>query len=76
MRKEFSLQDMMEMDLENRFEAIFNCIDITSFLKIVFPKHHYGPGAPVLNNHAAMLYSLFALIIERIPVMLPVVKTT
>lgn len=70
----FSLQDMMEMDQENRFEAIFNCIDITPLVKIVFPKHHYGPGAPVRNDHAAMLYSLFARIIERIPTVKDLVR--
>jgi transposase len=70
----FSLQDMMEMDQENRFEAIFNCIDITPLVKVVFPKHHYGPGAPVRNDHAAMLYSLFARIIERIPTVKDLVR--
>jgi transposase len=60
--------------LRNRFEAIFNCIDITPLLKIVFSKYRYGPGVPNRNDHVAMLYSLFVRIIERIPTVKDLVR--
>jgi hypothetical protein len=46
------------MDQENRFEAIFNCIDIAPLLHIAFPKYRYGPTAPIRNDHVTILYSL------------------
>src|SRR5690625_4261818 len=68
----FSLQDLYEMEQRFRFEAIFATMDITPVLRLVTKKSRYG--APVEANYSAMIYSLIARIVERIPTIKDLVK--
>lgn len=68
----FSLQELYELEQKRRFEAIFSTVDITPILRIVNKKSRYG--APVQVSYAAMVYSLIARIVERIPTVKDLVK--
>lgn len=68
----FSLQDLFEMEQKHRFEAIFMTLDITPILSVVNKKSRQG--APVEANYSAMIYSLLARIIERIPTVKDLLK--
>lgn len=68
----FSLQDLYEMEQKHRFEAIFNTLDITPILRVVNKKSRQG--APVKANYSAMIYSLLARIVERIPTIKDLLK--
>ena len=61
----FSLQDLFAMEQKYRFEAIFTAIDIEPILRVVSKKSRLG--APVEVHYSAMIYSLIARILERIP---------
>jgi len=61
----FSLQDLFAMERKNRFEAIFAAIDIQPLLRVLSKKSR--SGAPVENHYSAMVYSLMARIVVRIP---------
>ncbi|WP_054954666.1 IS1182 family transposase [Paenibacillus dakarensis] len=68
----FSLQDLYDLDREHRFELIFATIDLAPILRIVNKKSRLG--APVETNYSAMVYSLIAGIIERIPTIKDLLK--
>ncbi|MBD8499267.1 transposase [Paenibacillus arenosi] len=68
----FSLQDLYNMQREQRFAAIFAALDITPMLSVVRKQSRFG--APVDVNYAAMIYSLVARIVERIPTIKDLLK--
>ena len=68
----FDLQDIYDLEPTHRFEAVFSTIDIYPILAVVSKKALYG--APVQLNYAAMIYSLAARILERIPTMKDLIK--
>jgi transposase len=61
----FSLQDLLDLEPTERYTAIFEGINIMPLLKIVSKK--VCEGAPQSLNYPAMIYSLFARILEGIP---------
>jgi transposase len=61
----FSLQDLLEMCPKDTYGLIFETLDINPFLRVVSKKAI--SGAPTQLNYAAMLYSLFVRVVERIP---------
>jgi transposase len=68
----FDLQDLYDLEPTHRFEAVFSTIEIDPILVIVSKKALYG--APVQLNYAAMIYSLAARILERIPTIKDLIK--
>jgi len=68
----FSLQDLYHIEREKRFDVIFSTIDLTPALSVINKRSRLG--APVDSNYSAMIYSLFARIIERIPTIKDLVK--
>lgn len=60
----FSLQDLYNLECEKRFNLIFATLDLTLILRIINKKSWLG--APVDTNYSAMVYSLFARMIEWI----------
>jgi len=60
------------MEQKYRFEAIFNAIDIQPLLCVVSKKSRFG--APVEVHYSAMIYSLIARIISRIPTIKDLIK--
>ena len=68
----FTLQELYEMEQKDRFEVIFNAVNITPILRVVSKKSRYG--APVEVNYQAMIYSLIARIVERIPTIKDLLK--
>ncbi|GED17495.1 Transposase [Aneurinibacillus migulanus] len=61
----FSLQDLLDLEPTQRYTAIFEGINITPLLTIVSKK--VGKGAPQSLTYSAIIYSLFARILEGIP---------
>lgn len=61
----FDLQELYDLAPTQRFEAVFSAIDIRPIIHQVWKKSMLG--APVQLNYAAMIYSLIARKIERIP---------
>ncbi len=68
----FDLQDLYDLEPTHRFEAVFSTIDIYPILAVVSKKALYG--APVQLNYAAMIYSLVARKLERIPTIKDLIK--
>ncbi len=68
----FTLQELYELEQKNRFEVIFSAVDITPILRVVSKRSRYG--APVEVNVQAMIYSLIARIVERIPTIKDLLK--
>lgn len=68
----FTLQKLYELEQKDRFKSVFSTIDITPILSVVMKKSRYG--APLDTNHSAMIYSLIARIMERIPTVKDLVK--
>ena len=68
----FTLQELFEMDQKDRFELIFTSIDITPAL--VAMRKSTRRGRPEVINYRAMIYSLMAQIVERIPFVSDLVK--
>ncbi|TES54230.1 IS1182-like element IS662 family transposase [Halalkalibacterium halodurans] len=68
----FALQDLYELEPTHRFEAVFSTIEVDPILAVVSKKTLYG--APVQLNYAAMIYSLTARILERIPTIKDLIK--
>lgn len=68
----FDIQDLYDLEPTHRFEAIFSAIDIDSAIQAVSKKS--WRGAPTELNYPAMIYSLIARIIERIPTIKDLVK--
>lgn len=68
----FGIQDLLEMNSSNRFEAIFSTINIDSIVHYVSKKSIYG--RPSKLNFHAMIYSLIARIVDRIPTIKDLVK--
>jgi len=60
------------MEQKYRFEPIFSTVDIQPNLRLVSKKSRLG--APVEVHYSAMVYSLIARIIERIPTIKDLVK--
>jgi transposase len=61
----FGLQELYDLEPTQRFEAIFSTIDINQIFAVVTKKSRFG--RPIKLNYAAMIYSLDAIITERIP---------
>lgn len=61
----FDLQELYDLSPTQRFEAVFSSIDIEPIFDVVTKKSHLG--RLVQLNGAAMIYSLIARIMERIP---------
>lgn len=61
----FSLEQLIEMSPNEKYSWIFETLDITPFLRAVMKKTHRG--APETLNYAAMIYSLFIRVVERMP---------
>lgn len=68
----FSLQDLYHLDREKRFDLIFATIELAPILRIVNKKSRLGASAE--TNYSAMVYSLIARIIERIPTIKDLLK--
>lgn len=68
----FSLQDLFNLEREQRFDLIFATIDLAPILQIVNKKSRFG--APVESNYSAIIYSLIARIVERIPTIKDLLK--
>ena len=68
----FSIQDLYDLEPTQRYEAIFSTIDMDSAVLVVSKKSHLG--APTELNYAAMIYSLVARYIERIPTTKDLIK--
>lgn len=61
----FDLQELFDLEPTHRFEAVFSTIDVPSIVHQIWKKSLLG--APVQLNYAAMIYSLVARKLERIP---------
>jgi transposase len=68
----FSLEQLLEMSPREKYSWIFEALDITPFLRAVTKKNNRG--APETLNYAAMIYSLFIRIVERMPCISDLVK--
>lgn len=68
----FDLQDLYNLEPTHRFETVFSAIEIYPILAVVSKKALYG--APVQLNYAAMIYSLVARVLERIPTIKDLIK--
>lgn len=68
----FDMQELFEMEPTHRFNAIFSTLELSPLLRI-FDKKTYR-GAPRELNYGAMIYSLIARVVERIPTMKLLVK--
>lgn len=68
----FSIQDLYDLEPTQRFEAIFSTLDMDSAIYAVSKKSWLG--APTELNYAAMIYSLVARLVERIPTIKDLVK--
>lgn len=68
----FTLQELYKLEQKDRFQVVFSTLDITPILSVVSKKSRYG--APLGTNYSAMIYSLIARIIERIPTVKDLVK--
>ena len=60
----FDLQELYDLEPTQRFEAIFSAIDIDHIFAVVTKKSRFGRQIEL--NYAAMIYSLFTRITERI----------
>ena len=68
----FDMQELFEMEPTHRFNAIFSTLELDPLLRI-FDKKTHG-GAPRELNYGAMIYSLIARVVERIPTIKLLVK--
>jgi transposase len=68
----FSIQDLYDLEPTQRFDAIFSSIDMDSAILAVSKKS--WRGSPTELNYAAMIYSLIARLVERIPTIKDLVK--
>ncbi len=68
----FDMHELFEMEPTHRFNAIFSTIDLAPLLRIFDKKTHRG--APRELNYGAMIYSLIARVVERIPTIKLLVK--
>lgn len=68
----FGIQDLYDLEPTQRFEAIFSTIDIDSAVLAVSKKSWLG--APTELNYAAMIFTLVARFIERIPTIKDLIK--
>lgn len=68
----FDMHELFEMHSTDRFNATFAAIDISPILR-VFDKKTMR-GAPKELNYGAMIYSLIARVVERIPTIKHLVK--
>jgi transposase len=68
----FGIQDLFDLEPTQRFEAIFSTIDL-DFAVSAVPKKSWL-GAPTELIYAAMVCSLVARLIERIPTVKDLVK--
>ncbi len=68
----FGIQELYDLEPTQRFDAIFSTIDMDSAILAVSKKSWLG--APTELNYAAMIYSMVARIVERIPTIKDLVK--
>ena len=61
----FDMHELFEMEPTHRFNAIFSTLELGPILRIFDKKTHRG--APRELNYGAMIYSLIARVVERIP---------
>ena len=68
----FDIHQLLEMESSHRFDAIFSTIDIQPIFQLFSKKTM--KGAPRELNYGAMIQSLIARIVERIPTIKDLVK--
>jgi transposase len=68
----FSIQDLFDLEPTQRYNAIFSTIDMDSAVFAVSKKSWLG--APTELNYSAMIYSLVARFIDRIPTIKDLIK--
>ncbi|MEK3989673.1 transposase [Robertmurraya sp. FSL R5-0851] len=68
----FSIQDLFDLEPTQRYNAIFSTIDMDTAVFAVSKKSWLG--APTELNYSAMIYSLVARFIERIPTIKDLIK--
>jgi transposase len=68
----FDMQELFEMEPTHRFNAIFSTLELAPLLLIFDKKTRRG--APRELNYGAMIYSLIARVVERIPTIKLLVK--
>ena len=68
----FDMQELFEMAPTHRFNAIFSTLELGPLLRIFDKKTRRG--APRELNYGAMIYSLIARVVERIPTIKLLVK--
>ena len=68
----FDMQELFEMEPTHRFNAIFSTLELAPLLHLFDKKTRRG--APRELNYGAMIYSLIARVVERIPTIKLLVK--
>lgn len=68
----FDLQELYELEPTHRFEAVFSTLHIEPMVRVISKKSIYG--APVQLDYRAMIYSLIARVLERIPTIKDLIK--
>lgn len=68
----FSIQDLFDLEPTQRYNAIFSTIDMDTAVFAVSKKSWLG--TPTELNYSAMIYSLVARFIERIPTIKDLIK--
>ena len=68
----FDMQELFEMEPTHRFNAVFSTLELSPLLRVFEKKTRRG--APRELNYGAMIYSLIARVVERIPTIKLLVK--
>ena len=68
----FDLQELYDLEPTQRFASVFSSVSIAPLLGVVEKKTSFG--RPVKCNYSAMIYSLLARIMERIPTVKDLIK--
>lgn len=68
----FDIQELYDLEPTQRYEAIFSALDLEKIVAVVSKKS--WRGAPVELNYPAMVCSLFARLVERIPTIKDLLK--
>lgn len=68
----FGIHDLYDLEPTQRFEAIFSTIDMDS--AVIAASKKSWLGAPTELNYSAMIYSLVARLIERLPTIKDLIK--
>lgn len=68
----FTLQELFNLEMNQRFQSIFETLDIQPVITVVSKKAL--SGAPTKLNYHAMVYSLVARLLDKIPTIKDLVK--